>query len=779
MRNLLHRMIPASEPFYPYPIENSVRFDRTQEGYISTDADVLGATDAKVSTMNAWVKRGMLAQSNQGIYSTLYATTHYAFISFDGSDHLEFSAYNGGTRMCHMYTAATFRDTSQWYNVHLRINTAEAAQADRIQIWVNGVRQEMVVDTYPTLNTLTCGLMHTEWYQVVGAFNDAYHWYDGYIANIHGFDGSNPPASEFGEFKYGTWIPKEFTNVATYSYGNKGFLLEFKNSADLRENSVPDVPEFTTTYGTPAQTEDTPTNNFPLWDNTVFSGNTVSEAGLRVDTSMSGFKAQPITIAIPKTGKWQIEFRQRFTNGRGFIGVINQHHEVSTTSVTDSNSWGYFGYNGSKYAEGVETTGYGDTFSANDQIVGMTFDADTGELEYFLDGVSQGVAFTLPTDDTYFFYGADGSSSHQAIWQLNNGAEGGFDYPVTGAKAICTKNWPQSEVPVIDGELGLWVPTWTGLSDTDRDFTGSPFEIAGNDVLIWMKDRDAAFSHNWYDTVRGANLRLESDTTDADQASPAAGYLDAFLTNGWSTVEGSTDNSNWDLPGDDYVAWVFNMLSKYGMEILTHTGNGVSGREISHNLGVAPELIISKSRNATSAWLIGHAEMAPTGPWYDYITFDGISKVNDDAAAWNLTAPTALVFTVGSGGGVNAVGNNYVVYLFASVPGFSNLGYWIGNASTNGPRIYTGFRPRLLLVKNVNAVNDWVVLDSMRNPYNLVDNYLLPSTSGAESSTAALSVDFLSNGFKVRSTGVALNGNGNRMIYLAIADMPFPYCNAF
>jgi len=137
---------------------------------------------------------------------------------------------------------------------------------------------------------------------------------------------------------------------------------------------------------------------------------------------------------------------------------------------------------------------------------------------------------------------------------------------------------------------------------------------------------------------------------------------------------------------------------------------------------------------------------------------------------WNNTAPTSTVLS----STVNWTGAsaNLVFYCFAPIAGYSAFGSYTGNGSSDGVFVYTGFQPKWVMVKKTSGADDWVLFDATRSPYNVVNNWLLPNTSGAEL-TSAGSPDLLSNGFKMRSTSGATNASGATYIYVAFATCPF------
>jgi hypothetical protein len=135
------------------------------------------------------------------------------------------------------------------------------------------------------------------------------------------------------------------------------------------------------------------------------------------------------------------------------------------------------------------------------------------------------------------------------------------------------------------------------------------------------------------------------------------------------------------------------------------------------------------------------------------------------------------VFTIGSHGGVNTSTKDYIVYCFHSVDGYSKFGSYTGNTSADGPFIYTGFRPAYTIIKRTSAAQNWVIYDDKRDPYNFVTSRLYADSSSAESDGGpSYSIDYLSNGFKIRTNGSQWNQGD--YIYMAFAEMPFKHSNA-
>jgi hypothetical protein len=198
---------------------------------------------------------------------------------------------------------------------------------------------------------------------------------------------------------------------------------------------------------------------------------------------------------------------------------------------------------------------------------------------------------------------------------------------------------------------------------------------------------------------------------------------------------------------------------------------------VGHGLGVKPALIISKSRNngggETGNWLVIHS--------YNYNKFmrlNGTGSESDIAGSGGGPAadPTSTVFSTYYVNGGNISGATYVAYCFSAVAGYSAFGSYTGNGSTDGPFVLTGFRPRWILVKVASTTGSWYILDTARNEYNTVSRFLYPDLSNAEvDGGSGVYVDFLSNGFKWRSSASAFNGSSSTYIYAAFAENPFKF----
>jgi hypothetical protein len=253
---------------------------------------------------------------------------------------------------------------------------------------------------------------------------------------------------------------------------------------------------------------------------------------------------------------------------------------------------------------------------------------------------------------------------------------------------------------------------------------------------------------------------------------------------------GGTTNNSTNGSGQTYVGWnwkangsgVSNTAGSItstvsanttsGFSIVTYTGTSVSAT-VGHGLGVAPSMVIVKSRSTTDGWFVYNQNIGNT----QYLRLN----TNDAAATFNLwqsTSPTSTVFSIATDPTVNLSGATYVAYCFAPIAGYSAFGSYTGNGSADGAFIYTGFRPAYVIVKPSSNAGAWWINDNKRDPYNVNDHRLNANTSDAEATSGFVQQDFLSNGFKWRNADSAWNGSGVTYIYMAFAENPFKYALA-
>jgi hypothetical protein len=308
--------------------------------------------------------------------------------------------------------------------------------------------------------------------------------------------------------------------------------------------------------------------------------------------------------------------------------------------------------------------------------------------------------------------------------------------------------------------------------------------------FVWAKSRTDAYSHELYNSVVGATKYLVSnatvaETTDANSLlsfnsngftlgyNSGANYTNGASAVGWQWQAGQGTTST-NTSGS--ITSTVSVNTTAGFSIVTYTGNGGNNQSVGHGLGATPGMTIVKDRTSGSNhWLVHNQAMA-TG----YTVYLDLTYAQDSGSGqWGTSAQTSSVFYIGaSGGGAsNTNGNNYVAYCWAPVAGYSAFGSYTGNGSTDGPFIYTGFRPKFFIVKcTTDAGQQWLMLDTSRSPYNVAQETLFPDSFGVEQLNPRL--DFLSNGIKIRNTYGNQNTNGSTYVYACFAENPFKYANA-
>ena len=346
---------------------------------------------------------------------------------------------------------------------------------------------------------------------------------------------------------------------------------------------------------------------------------------------------------------------------------------------------------------------------------------------------------------------------------------------------------------------------WTGDNADTRNITND-----GNSDLqpdwLWIKAVSAAgngYNHNTHDSQRGVdsniNKTLVTDDNDREglgnnvTTSAQMGGVSAFLSDGFTVKEGNTDDARMVNKNTvDYIGWswkanggtstgkgsesgnnpAYNHQANTtsGFSIVTYTGTGAAGT-VTHGLSVAPRWVLNKGRDDNHAWITGH--VSDTADFSEVGILNNADAFADDDNSYNDTAPTSSVFTVNDAGGVNNDGQGYVAYCFHDVKGFSKFNKYVGNGNANGPFVHTGFKPQMIIIKDSDNSRNWAMadIDLVTAGNGGVTNALFPNITDAKD--ANVRIDFLCNGFKIRTTSTTWNNNNSNYIYMAWAKSPF------
>ena len=303
-------------------------------------------------------------------------------------------------------------------------------------------------------------------------------------------------------------------------------------------------------------------------------------------------------------------------------------------------------------------------------------------------------------------------------------------------------------------------------------------DLSGEGGLVWTKSREntsgGATSHALIDTVRGKTKWLASDTYAGEATN--ANLITAFNSNGYTVGSGGPYWTN--DSGYKYVSWSFRKAKKF-FDIVQFTGDGTTNRQISHNLGSVPGMILLKNTDPNNqSWYVYHVGAGATH--YGQLNANG--PFYDDAGPWNDTAPTSTVFTLGLPGYTNTNGYNYIAYLFGnneadygtdSDEAIIKCGSYTGNGNaTTGVTLDLGFEPQFIFIKNISTSSSWFILDNMRGMSVKAndDPSLAPDLSAAEGGGNGSNTwsEPFATGIKMTAAGTATNANGDTHIYMAI-----------
>jgi len=521
----------------------------------------------------------------------------------------------------------------------------------------------------------------------------------------------------------------------------------------------------------------------PLLDwKTNGSAFTLSNGNLDVsEPSATTWGSVASTISMP-SGKWYCEITAT-TVGAAQYTYIGITATTSAAGFPGQTATSYsYRANGNKLNNDATGAGvaYGASYAAND-IIGIAFDADAGSLTFYKNGTSQGTAYTGISAESYYFVVGDYATSQSSAFTANFGQRPFAYTPPTGFRSLCTTNLPATAIGfglTNQGKNYFDATTYTGTGSSN------PIVNAGSFApdLLWVKDRSRTANNILVDSVRGVNNLIRSESTAAEVA---GSFISSLNSNGFTLAANTLSDAYYtNVSGDSFVGWnwkasgstvtntagtvtsTVSANTTAGFSIVTFTGTGANAT-VGHGLGVAPSMYIVKRRSNTGNWYVYHISIGNT----NRLRLDETSASTAESAAWNNTSPTSTVFSIGTSVDVNASTNTYVAYCFAQVAGYSAMGSYTGNGSTDGTFIFTGFRPRFVMFKRTDAVEQWAIRDTARDTYNASELELFPNLSNAEEDNN-LGIDLISNGFKIRNSANRYNASSGTYIYMAFAEVP-------
>ena len=783
-----------------YNLTRSLRTRASASAYLNKTFSTSGTGTGKTWTFSAWIKRGTLSSSS-GVfdaYNTSGPSTDSIGFRSDDTFTIYFANAGGGN----LTTTQVFRDPSAWYHIVIALDTTQATAANRVKIYLNGTQiTAFGTANYPSQNSVF------NWGNTqvnnIGRKASAVEYFDGYLAEVNFIDGQALTPSSFGSTNAltGVWQPARYTGT----YGTNGFYLPFTDNSALTTSSnvglgkdfsgngnywttnnisitagvtydsMTDVPTLTS-----ATAANFPTFN-PLQPHDGGYTTSVTNGNMAVSITYSSganMVTVPSTIKTSSSGKWywEVTVTSALAGGATGVGVITPDSYVEGVNPP-TNNYLYI-QNGNKFINNTATA-YGATFTSGD-VIGVALDVGAGTITFYKNNVSQGVASTGLAATSYYAVVTSNATGTRS-YAINFGQQP-FQYtPPTGFIALNSYNLPDSTI--VKGNTVMDATLYTGNGSTQTITNAAGFKPD----LVWAKSRSDTYSNALTDSNRGVTKILYSNLTASENTSSAGQDFTSFNSNGFSVGTPTNANST-NANGSTIVAWQWqagqgssssntngsitstvSVNASAGFSVVTWTANASANQSIGHGLGVAPSLVIVKDRTTVINWNV----------WFTGFTANEYLLLNSTAAKASFSSlwyqvPDSSKFYVGSTATAANYqsGDAYVAYCWTPIAGFSAFGSYTGNGSADGAFVYTGFRPKFVMIKEITSGGtNWNILDTSRDPYNVEQKYLAANVSDAEGTLALL--DGLSNGFKLRSSGLAVNASGSNYIYMAFAENPF------
>jgi hypothetical protein len=555
-------------------------------------------------------------------------------------------------------------------------------------------------------------------------------------------------------------------------------------------------------------------------------GFTISEGNLKyaVSTNNRGFIASQ---GVPESGKyyWEVRVTQfGGTQDQIFFGVCDPNKSrgnltASRGGAETSGAGNYVldNYNGRAILDGTAQSNdsIGNARSVP-QTFGVAVDRDNNTFKWTYDGSTYSSTYAIPSSGVLAPFIGSGGGSNTASGVFNFGADSTFAGLVTaggnsdgngygdfslavpsGYVALCAANLPvEDEVDpaqtdddypqkLFDAKL------YTGDGTSSNAITGVGFQPD----FVWIKSRSAAENHNLYDSTRGANKRIKSNTIGGETTEGLPSFdSDGFTVDATGSICNVSSRTyvawNWRINGgttatnsDGSVDSTVQVDPSGAFSLVKYRGGltGTGAATVGHGLSKAPSMIIFKGygnlAGGDGQWWVGSDELTS---WNYFLRLNTTADEIDKSGNGSMSSPTSTVFSVNNTDGLGASTIDNLAYCFTNVEGYCKTGGYTGNANDDGAFVYTGFRPAWILMREI-ATDNWGIYDDKRigqnNDSGSGNAVLYPDTNNDEENQASRAIDLLSNGFKLRTSNATFNASGN-YVYLAFAENPFKYATA-
>ena len=528
----------------------------------------------------------------------------------------------------------------------------------------------------------------------------------------------------------------------------------------------------------------------------------MTDGNLAMTISSSGHYSTIATLGMT-TGKyyWEVGAGTGWSNDPawGIVGEEAEHYDDQTNSVPGA----WVRNNGRRYYEGTE----GDVWMTASQMnvnsgntLGLAYDGFLGTLQVFINGIDQGIAFTGLKKGMTRNLGSGTSNRWFPAFKMYDGGPINVNFgqkpfkfaPPKGFLSLCTANIPRPGVARPTNYVGLSSYVGNGSCNSVSDLNFKPY-------LIWVKD--ANDGDNWITVNSVTGIGNMTKLNEPEKEFSETGDFTSFDDKGFSfglynninqssityttycwKAGGNKNTFNVDdvgyasaadagLDGGTIDPIAASVGTQQGLSIIKYTGTGSAGT-IAHGLSQKPSFMTFRNLPNPAGslnWPVYHQSKGATG----YLRLDQNNAWGAKTSVFNDTEPTSSVLTIGSDSDINISGEAYMGWIWHDVEGLQKFGIYTGNGqSGNGAYVELGFKPALLICKNLSTSN-WVVWDNVRSTYNLRNNYYYINGPDASTNDGTSGVDFLANGFKMYNSYTDANADNNEYVYMAWAETPF------
>ena len=565
----------------------------------------------------------------------------------------------------------------------------------------------------------------------------------------------------------------------------------------------------------------------------------VSSGNCKLDLSTNNRGALG-SFEIPLTGKWYFEcFAQMGSALEGYVGIADMETDLQSSrgGITDSSfeGFGFSQYTGSNYfsikvdSGTADNAGRIDEGTTNNAVLGIAVNRDDDEIKLY---TNNSLKFTLSISATtqYFpIFGVGGGSNSSIFMYLNAGQDssfggnktaggnadgngfGDFFYsPPSNHLALCSANLPVA-TSIDPAETDDNHPTknfnaliYSGDGTSSNAITGLGFRPD----LTWIKERNGTnlYSHSMTDSSRGRARMIFAEHNREEDGSTSTQDLVSFDSDGFTVGSNQETNSNGST--GTFISWCWRANAgttatntsgtitstvqanqDLGFSIVTWTGTGTNST-VGHGLSAAPDCILIKNRTDDTSsdgdasgrnWVIFNSALGSS----DILSLNQTNNKDTGTGYLNGTDPTSTVFSVGESVDTNESSHAMIAYCWHNIVGYQKFDTYTGNGNADGPYVYLGFRPRLVITKMTNGSysehwNMWDSVDDTKgDPCGNDIEELHRITEATEATSSTIDINFFSNGFKITGSNTEQNENAKTIAYFAWADVPFKYGNAF